>query len=376
MQRYFQAIFSLLAVLGAAFLLTNAIQSIRKNTPKDQQVEVKVLPPTAPISQKTTLPENGSAFIGGVGIVEPVGEATVIGSQLSGVVEKVFVTPGVLVQVGDPLLQLNARSAMADVVVAQAELRAQQSKLQELAAQVEALRARLDAAISMQDQATASEANAKRENERANSVGISNALSQEEIDTRKLNWETAKARFRESQARVREAQASLNLLDGKPIAASLEVQKAAVAQAEAGLVRAQTNLELRTIKAPKAGTILSVKIREGEFVPASILANPLITMGQIDPLHVRVDIDESEIPRFRKDAVATATLRGSSGKGVQLTYVRTEPLVIPKRNLTGTVAERVDTRVMQVIYSVSPQAIGATVGQQVDVYIEDISKDR
>jgi len=41
MQRYFQAIFSLLAVLGAAFLLTNAIQSIRKNTPKDQQVEVK-----------------------------------------------------------------------------------------------------------------------------------------------------------------------------------------------------------------------------------------------------------------------------------------------------------------------------------------------
>lgn len=376
MQRYFQAIFSLLAVLGAAFLLTNAIQSIRKNTPKDQQVEVKVLPPTAPISQKTTLPENGSAFIGGVGIVEPVGEATVIGSQLSGVVETVFVTPGVLVQVGDPLLQLNARSAMADVVVAQAELRAQQSKLQELVAQVEALRARLDAAISMQDQATASEANAKRENERANSVGISNALSQEEIDTRKLNWETAKAKFRESQARVREAQASLNLLDGKPIAASLEVQKAAVAQAEAGLVRAQTNLELRTIKAPKAGTILSVKIREGEFVPASILANPLITMGQIDPLHVRVDIDESEIPRFRKDAVATATLRGSSGKGVQLTYVRTEPLVIPKRNLTGTVAERVDTRVMQVIYSVSPQAIGATVGQQVDVYIEDISKDR
>lgn len=376
MQRYFQAIFSLLAVLGAAYLLTNAIQSIRKNTPKDQQVEVKVLPPTAPISQKTTLPENGSAFIGGVGIVEPVGEATVIGSQLSGVVEKVFVTPGVFVQVGDPLLQLNARSAMADVVVAQAELRAQQSKLQELVAQVEALRARLDAAISMQDQATASEANAKRENERANSVGISNALSQEEIDTRKLNWETAKAKFRESQARVREAQASLNLLDGKPIAASLEVQKAAVAQAEAGLVRAQTNLELRTIKAPKAGTILSVKIREGEFVPASILANPLITMGQIDPLHVRVDIDESEIPRFRKEAVATATLRGSSVKGVQLTYVRTEPLVIPKRNLTGTVAERVDTRVMQVIYSVSPEAIGATVGQQVDVYIEDKSKDR
>lgn len=373
MQRYVQAIFSVVAILGATYALFTAIKSIQKNTPQEKQVVVKTLPPTAPVSQSKLSPDSASAFIGGVGIVEPVGEATVIGSQLPGVVDRVFVVPGVEVQAGDPLLQLDARSAEADVGVAQAELRAQQSKLEELGAQVEALRARLDAAISMQDQSAATEANAKRENDRANAIGISSALSQEEIDTRRLNWETAKAKLRESQARVREAQASLNLLDGKPIAASLEVQKAAVAQAQANLVRAQTNLELRTIKAPKSGTILSVKIREGEFIPASILPNPLITMGQIDPLHVRVDIDESEIPRFRPDAVATATLRGSRGKGVVLTYVRREPLVIPKRNLTGTVAERVDTRVMQVIYSVSPQSIGATVGQQVDVYIEDKS---
>jgi multidrug efflux pump subunit AcrA (membrane-fusion protein) len=163
------------------------------------------------------------------------------------------------------------------------------------------------------------------------------------------------------------------MFDGKPVAASLEVQRAAVAQAQANLLRAQTNLQLRTIRAPRSGTVLSVKIRQGEFIPASILANPLITMGQIDPLHIRVDIDESEIPRFRPEAIATATLRGSSGHGVRLQYVRTEPLVVPKRNLTGTVSERVDTRVMQVIYSVSPQSLHAIVGQQVDVYIEDNS---
>jgi multidrug resistance efflux pump len=225
----------------------------------------------------------------------------------------------------------------------------------------------------MQDQATALEANAKRDLDRASAIGVSNALSQEEIDTRRLNSETSKAKSREAQARVREAQASLNMFDGKPVAASLEVQRAAVAQAQANLVRAQTNLQLRTIRAPRSGTILSVKIRQGEFIPASILANPLITMGQIDPLHIRVDIDESEIPRFRSEAVATATLRGSAGNGVRLQYVRTEPLVVPKRNLTGTVSERVDTRVMQVIYSVSPQSLRAIVGQQVDVYIEDNS---
>jgi hypothetical protein len=57
---------------------------------------------------------------------------------------------------------------------------------------------------------------------------------------------------------------------------------------------------------------------------------------------------------------------------VELEYVRTEPLVSPKRTLTGSVSERVDTRVMQVIYSVSPSKLKASIGQQLDVYIEDI----
>jgi len=373
MQRYLKTLFAIGSILGAGLLLTQAIWLIQKNTPSEKKYEVKTLPPTAPISSRNSDPQTNSAFVGGVGIVEPVGEATVIGSQLPGVVEKVFVQPGANVQQGQELLQLDSRSAIADLAVAKAELSAQEAKLVELQTQIEVLKARLDAAVSIQDQASAADANAKRELDRANAIGVSNALSQEEIDTRKLNSEISKAKYREAQARVREAQANLNMFDGKPVAASLEVQRATVAQAHANLVRAQTNLELRTIRAPKSGTILSVKIRQGEFIPASILANPLITMGQIDPLHIRVDIDESEIPRFRSDATATATLRGASGNGVKLQYVRTEPLVVPKRNLTGTVSERVDTRVMQVIYSVNPQELRAIVGQQVDVYIEDKS---
>jgi hypothetical protein len=57
---------------------------------------------------------------------------------------------------------------------------------------------------------------------------------------------------------------------------------------------------------------------------------------------------------------------------VELEYVRTEPIVSPKRTLTGSVSERVDTRVMQIIYAVSPSKLRAVVGQQVDVYIEDL----
>jgi multidrug efflux pump subunit AcrA (membrane-fusion protein) len=151
----------------------------------------------------------------------------------------------------------------------------------------------------------------------------------------------------------------------------MDVQRAAVAQSQANLERAKTNLELRTIVAPKDATVLAVKIRAGEFVPASILATPLLTLGVTDPLHIRVDIDESEIPRFDPRAKAVASVRGRPNDRIPIEYVRTEPQVIPKKTLTGTVSERIDTRVLQVIYRVSPAAIQASVGQQVDVYIED-----
>ncbi len=47
-----------------------------------------------------------------------------------------------------------------------------------------------------------------------------------------------------------------------------------------------------------------------------------------------------------------------------------EPYIIPKKSLTGDPTERVDTRVLQVVYSYDPKAIPAYLGQEVDVYIK------
>src|SRR5262249_39172606 len=42
----------------------------------------------------------------------------------------------------------------------------------------------------------------------------------------------------------------------------------------------------------------------------------------------------------------------------------------PKRSLTGASTERVDTRVLQILYSFEREALPVFVGQQVDVFIE------
>ncbi|MEY3143210.1 MAG: hypothetical protein RLY21_1703 [Planctomycetota bacterium] len=90
----------------------------------------------------------------------------------------------------------------------------------------------------------------------------------------------------------------------------------------------------------------------------------------LDTLLVRVDIDENEAWRIERGARATASLRGNSSRRAELAFVRIEPYVIPKRSLTGLSTERVDTRVLQVVYSMKADALNAFPGQQVDVFIE------
>ena len=70
-----------------------------------------------------------------------------------------------------------------------------------------------------------------------------------------------------------------------------------------------------------------------------------------------------------KGAAAVASVRGDSSHRYGLHFVRFEPYVIPKKNLTGDSMERVDTRVLQVIFALDKNA-PVYAGQQMDVFID------
>jgi hypothetical protein len=63
-------------------------------------------------------------------------------------------------------------------------------------------------------------------------------------------------------------------------------------------------------------------------------------------------------------------VRGNAHLQTPLTFVRFEPFVVPKTSLTGASNERVDTRVLQIIYRVDRDDLPVFVGQQMDVFIE------
>jgi hypothetical protein len=95
-----------------------------------------------------------------------------------------------------------------------------------------------------------------------------------------------------------------------------------------------------------------------------------MVLGDIDTLVVRTDVDENDAWRFKEGSRARAYVRGKSDLSTDVTFYRTEPYVVPKRSLTGESTERVDTRVLQVLYTFPRNALPVYVGQQMDVFVE------
>lgn len=97
----------------------------------------------------------------------------------------------------------------------------------------------------------------------------------------------------------------------------------------------------------------------------------MVVLGDVRSLHVRVDIDENDLPYFEKGAEAVATLKARPQVRFPLKFVYVEPYVIPKQSLTGSNSERVDTRVLQVVYALpNDRPVDVYVGQQMDVYLK------
>lgn len=189
-------------------------------------------------------------------------------------------------------------------------------------------------------------------------------------DTRATNATLDSARVDLADARTQlgfyESVASLKAVSKE----ELSRRRFAVERAQARVAELVTELDRLTVRAPFDGTVLRLNVRLGEFAPAGLLAQPLVVMGDVSTLHVRVEVDEENTPRLKDGAAAYGTFRGQGDTRVPLAFVRAEPQIKAKRTLSGDGNERVDTRVLEVIYALPPGAAGR-VGQQMDVYVED-----
>jgi len=101
-------------------------------------------------------------------------------------------------------------------------------------------------------------------------------------------------------------------------------------------------------------------------------ARPPLVLGDLTYYQIRADVDEQVAPRVRPGMKAVGYLKGDTTQPIPLEFVRIEPFIIPKTSLTGGSIERVDTRVLQVIYRCPREEnTPLYVGQQLDLYLEE-----
>ncbi|MDZ4842992.1 MAG: biotin/lipoyl-binding protein [Hyphomicrobium aestuarii] len=361
--------------LTAVVAVITAVLAINRNLPDRPLLDPVQLPPTQPGAESSTPKAappvskigitNEVRFIGAVGLVESSSEEISIAPQLTGIVTVVAAKAGDRVKVGDALFQVDPRDGEVAVRQAEANLALARAEGPENARAIEQQKALVEQTYASIDVATAELARSNRDNERASSLVARGAVTVQRFDTSTADAQKAAANVRSARAAVAASQRQVEVLQAQTARIA-----ARIAQAEVQLDKAKLDLANTTTRAPIDGTVLQSRVRLGQVVESRSMDSPLLVLGMTDVLHVRADIDEVDIPRFTPGRSATVSSRGAAFLRVPARYVRTEPLVIPKRSLTGASNERVDTRVLQVIYAIEAPEVRLQPGQQVDVFIE------
>ena len=295
-------------------------------TPPEVDASPPLPPPSSPFAEQ----------IGATGMVETASENISVGVPVPGLVMKVPVRPGDKLRRGQPCFTSTTepcrRSFPFESLLWNSPKRAsgvfrmhpERKKYLLSEARIEEARAQLaDAEIQLK---------------LIESVPDRRAIRIEDLEKRRKSVDIAAARLRETEA-------ALALLKAGSWKQDIQVAEAEVRQARRQVEQTRIDISRLTVTSPIDGKVLQVNIRAGEYAAAGLSQN-LMLIGSDAPSHVRADVDEKDAWRVHRDARAVASIRGNSRQQFPLRFVRIEPYVVPKRNLTGDAAERIDTRVL------------------------------
>jgi len=296
----------LLPVLAVAGVVVAVLAVVR-----DETLPLRAATRAATTSSPGSRMDAGpfASEVTGTGVVEAGSGNVAVGSPVPGIVAAVTVHWGERVAKGTVLFQLDDRDLRAQMPSATA-------RAQEAGVRLERSRYELQLADKLHDR---------------------HVLSDEQYRTRRFD---------------------------------IQADEAALATARAEVERIRLEIERRTVRSPVNGRVLQINVHPGEFADSGAQATPLMVVGDDEHLRVRVDIDENDAVRVDPAAPAVALVRGRPDLRTDLHFESIEPYVAPKASLTGSPTERVDTRVLQAIYSFQRAELPVYVGQHLDVFIK------
>jgi HlyD family secretion protein len=302
------------------------------------------------------------------------GENVNILPEVSGPVVAMLVREGDRVHAGQPLFAIDDSVQRATTEQDRLQAEAALATLDELKA--EPRRETLAVAVAQLDQAQANLTTLARQRDK---LQASAALDPRSVSRNALDSaiDAAKA----AQTAVEVAQRQLDLTKAGAWTYDIQNQQAQFAALSHAYDSAKALLDKFVVKAPADGVILAMNAASGAYVsPQGVYdsytqANePAAVLGPgSGTLAVRCYVDEILLNRLPKggNIKAEMIVRGSAAH-VPLQFVRIQPYVTPKIELSDERQERVDLRVLPVIFHFKTDPkIKLYPGQLVDVYVSE-----
>ena len=312
-----------------------------------------------------------------VGIIESYqtnGENINIYPEVPGTVTEILVSEGEIVRKGKPLLTVDDSVQKATVEQLKSQSEAALALLEELKAQPR--KENLEVAKAQVEYASASLKSAQDQFEKQRKSYELNpkSVSKNDLDNAENAVKVAKANLDVVRKQYELTKAGAWIYDIR----NQEKQYNALSKA---FTSANALLAKYTIRAPADGLILSIEAAVGSYIsPQGAYGtytegyNPVVVMGSSQTyIAVRCYIDEILIHRLppASQMKAQMFIRGTN-ISAPLEFVRVQPYVSPKIELSNQRTERVDVRVLPVIFRFQKfKNIDIYPGQLVDVYLEE-----
>jgi ABC exporter DevB family membrane fusion protein len=366
---------------GALILIVISLVYFTRLRPAQIEIEQKTA------AQNEVEKQTTANLIAAPGVVEAVSEEIEVGAEIPGKLKAVFVEEGdsivenqIVAVLENSDFEAQIRSAKANIETLQMQKETARARV----LQAEADRARIAGGARREERAEAKAAfeqtlpaveNARREYERRQRLFDSGDVSREEFERARTAFENAqkqsntlRERFNVVNADARaddleKADAAIRLA-----AAQIREFDALIAAAEAKVRETEANLTKTVVRAPISGVVLRKRLKSGESVSPEN-PNGIITVADTSALFVRIDLDETDVAKIRKNQTAYVTADAFGEQKFAAKVIRIGQIMGRKNFRTERPTEKVDTKVLEVLLELAPEQ-KLPLGLRVDAFIK------
>ena len=204
--------------------------------------------------------QNVQKVVNATGEVRAI-ELVTVGAQVSGEIEKLYVSIGQNVKKGDLIAEIDSTTQQNEVYINKARL--------------ESYNAQLNAAqVSLKV--------AEKQYKRMQSLKKKNAASAEDLENAENTYETAKSKVTELESTIKETEISLST--------------------------AETNLGYTKIIAPLDGTIVSVPVKQGQTINAAMDTPAIVQIADLTQMEILIEISEGDISNIKPGVKVTYSI--------------------------------------------------------------------